>query len=192
MWGSTGGGGLALENVLDVKSTAMVLLFIYSCKCWLHSISSILQILKNPGGEPEWEDVIKYSLLKAILTKWASKGTWQHVQIVLGKSSRWQAPRKMLEGEEVISPSALTQQEVPSVMQEGQALCLHTFSLNTVRGFTDFKTFSSSSLILRYGCSQEQGNLQSTNETTNYDGLWRDGELTHNWLIHTFFFVCFF
>ena len=43
----------ALENVSDVKSTAMVLLLIYSCKCWLHSISNILQILKNPGGKPE-------------------------------------------------------------------------------------------------------------------------------------------
>lgn len=79
--------------------------------------------------------------------------------------------KKMLEGEEVISPGALTQQGVPSAMQEGQALCLHTFSLSTVRGFTDFKTFSSSSLLLWYGCSQEQSNLRSTNETTNYDGL---------------------
>lgn len=141
MWRSTGGAELELENVSDVKSTAMVLLLIYSCKCWLHSISSILQILKSPGGEPEREDVIKYSLVKVILTKWASKGTWQHVQIVLGKSSRWQAPRKMLEGEEVISPSALTQQEVPSVTQGGQALCLHTFSLNTVRGLVILKHF---------------------------------------------------
>lgn len=44
---------LAWENVSDVKSTAMGLPLIYSCKCCLHSISSILQILKNPGGQPE-------------------------------------------------------------------------------------------------------------------------------------------
>ena len=70
---------LALEKVSDVNSTAMVLLLIYSCKCWLHSISSILQIVKNPGGEPELEDIIEYSLLKVILTKWATKESWQHV-----------------------------------------------------------------------------------------------------------------
>lgn len=73
---------------------------------------------------------------------------------------------------------------------EGHRPAFATFIINTGRGLTAFKVF-----IFLFGPSvqlQPRTSRSLTNETTHFDGLWRDGELKQRWVIHILLFFSFF